>query len=194
MIDTVNQKETLNLNLETDADLIISEDKIDQAIIVLAKQLNDYFNQPEFSDQTIVAYCVMNGGLYFSGQLLRYLSFPLQLSYLHASRYGNNTSGSELHWTVCPTKEYIEGNHVILLDDIFDQGLTLEAIDKECRSLGAASVHSVVLTDKLHHIKPTSGFKPDFVGLEVENRYIFGCGMDYQGLYRNLPAIYALKS
>jgi len=189
----VNQKETLNLNLETEVDLIISEAKIDQTIEALAKQLNDYFKQPEFSNQPIIAYCVMNGGLYFSGQLLRYLSFPLQLSYLHASRYGNNTSGSELNWTVRPNKEQIEGHHVILLDDIFDQGLTLEAIDNECRKLGATSVHSVVLTDKLHDIKPDSGFKPDFVGLEVENRYIFGCGMDYQGLYRNLPAIYALK-
>ena len=136
----------------------------------------------------------MNGGLYFSGQLLRYLDFPLQLSYLHASRYGNKTRGSDLQWQTRPKPDTIRNSHILLMDDIFDEGLTLEAIDKECRKLGAKSVHSVVLTDKCHERKPLSGFRPDFAGLEVADRYIFGCGMDYQGLYRNLPAIYALKS
>lgn len=190
----MNQQQTLSLNLSTDADLIISEQTIDTAIHELAERLNQYFTQPQFNDQTIIAYCIMNGGLYFSGQLLRHLDFPLQLSYMHATRYGDKTRGADLKWHTRPAPETIKNAHILLMDDIFDEGLTLEAIDHECRQLGATSVHSVVLTDKQHRRKPASGFRPDFVGLEVEDRYIFGCGMDYQGWYRNLPAIYALKS
>lgn len=189
----MNQEPAPSLNLSTDAELVINEDTIDDAIRDIATRLNRHFGQSQFGDQNIVAYCIMNGGLYFSGQLLRYLDFPLQLSYLHATRYGNNTTGSDLKWHTRPNPKTIHNAHILLMDDIFDEGLTLEAIDKECRELGAKSVHSVVLTDKQHPRKPKSGFKPDFIGLEVDDRYIFGCGMDYQGLYRNLPEIYALK-
>ena len=176
-----------------DADCLISHHKVDEAIIDLAERLNQHFAQDCYRDQTVAAFCIMNGGLYFTGQLMRHLNFPMTISYLHATRYGDQTRGSELNWKVRPTKESIAARHIVLIDDIFDEGLTLEAITKDCLALKPASLHSVVLIDKNHQRKPESGFKPDFIGLEVEDRYIFGCGMDYQGLYRNLPAIYAMK-
>ena len=179
--------------LKKNTDLIISEVDIDQTIKRLADELNHFFSQAPFKRQVITLYCVMNGGLYFTGQLIRHLEFPLKLNYLHASRYGDEITASHLNWFKRPQVEDIKNQHILLIDDIFDEGLTLEALYQECQSLGADSVHSVVLVDKQHDRKPTSGYKPNFTGLKVEDRYIFGCGMDYKGLYRNLPAIYALK-
>ena len=79
----------------------------------------------------------------------------------------------------------------MLLDDILDEGHTLFAIRDKCLALGAFDVKVAVLTEKeLNHSKP---IKADYVGLKLPNRYVFGCGMDVYGWWRNLPAIYALK-
>ena len=134
----------------------------------------------------------MNGGLYFAGQLLRLLTIPVSVSYLHATRYGDKTQGQQLQWLVKPKAEDIHNHPVMLLDDIFDEGITLEAIVKECQQFNPKSLQCAILVDKLHNRKPESGFKPEFIGLTVPDRYIFGCGMDYKGLWRNLPAIYAI--
>ncbi|MCW9027311.1 MAG: hypoxanthine-guanine phosphoribosyltransferase [Kangiella sp.] len=169
------------------AEVIVSEHMVDSAIKKLAEQINaqDY-------SEPLQLFCIMNGGLYFAGQLLRLLTVPVTVSYLHATRYGDKTQGQELQWLVKPRAEDIHNQPVMLLDDIFDEGITLEAIVNECQLFNPKSLQSVVLVDKDHQRKPESGFKPDFVGLNVPDRYIFGCGMDYKGLWRNLPAIYAI--
>lgn len=183
---------TLN-DIKNDAEILISSTRIDQAILELSQRLNRYYSTGQFAQQPITAYCVMNGGLYFTGQLMRHLNFPLTIKYLHASRYGDKTQGANLSWSVQPNFDDVQGKDILLIDDIFDEGQTLEAIYQECTRLQPKSIHSVVLVDKCHQRKPSSGFSPDFIGLEVEDKYIFGCGMDYKGLWRNLPAIYALK-
>lgn len=137
-----------------------------------------------------VVICVMGGGVVFSGQLLTQLNFPLELDYVHASRYQNKTVGKELVWTALP-KVDLNGRVVLLLDDILDEGVTLKAIQDKCFELGATKVMAAVLVEKkLDHEKP---IKADFVGLEVPNQYVFGYGMDAYGWWRNLPAIYALS-
>ena len=138
-----------------------------------------------------VVICVMGGGVVFSGQLLTQLNFPLELDYVHASRYQNNTVGKALVWKALP-KVDLHGRTVLLLDDILDEGITLKAIQEKCFELGATKVMTAVLVEKkLDHQKPINA---DFVGLEVPNEYVFGYGMDVYGWWRNLPAIYALSA
>jgi hypoxanthine phosphoribosyltransferase len=109
---------------------------------------------------------------------------------VHASRYQNNTAGTELSWQAQPKLD-LTGRTVLLLDDILDEGITLLAIKERCLALGAKTVLTAVLVEKsLPHAKP---MQADFVGLTVPNRYVFGCGMDAYGWWRNLPAIYALN-
>ena len=135
--------------------------------------------------------CVMGGAVVFSGQLLPKLNFPLEFDYVQASRYHNQTEGQSLVWKVEP-KDNVRGRTVLLLDDILDEGYTLAAIKEKCLAQGAKAVVIAVLVEKhLEHSKPISA---DFVGLTVPNRYVFGCGMDAYGWWRNLPAIYALKN
>lgn len=133
---------------------------------------------------------VMTGAIVLAGQLLPRLHFPLQLDYVHATRYRGRTKGGELYWINRPNFP-LKGRTVLILDDILDEGLTLEAIKDFCRQEGAEAVYSAVLVQKRHD-RCVDGIEADYVGLEVEDRYVFGCGMDYHGYHRNLPAIYAV--
>ena len=157
---------------------------VDAAFIQLAADI-----RPHLAATNPVAVCVMQGGLVTAGKLLPLLDFPLQQDYLQASRYGANTTGGQLTWLARPAAE-LKGRTVLLLDDIHDEGTTLAAIVADCLDAGAAAVFSAVLVNKIHNRK--RGTAADFVGLDVPDRYVFGCGMDYQGYLRNLPGIHAL--
>lgn len=166
------------------ATLIHSEEAVTTAINRLGIEITQVL-----ATTTPVVICVMGGGVVFAGQLLTQLSFPLELDYVHASRYQNNTIGLTLDWKALPQLD-LSGRTVLIVDDILDEGITLLAIQEKCLALGAKQVFSAVLVEKtLDHTKP---IRADFVGLLVPNRYVFGYGMDAYGWWRNLSSIYAL--
>ncbi len=134
--------------------------------------------------------CVMTGGIIAVGQLLPRLDFPLQLDYVHATRYSGQTQGGELRWIAKP-RVALSGRVVVVIDDILDEGITLSAIVQNCQDEGASHVYSAVLVNKRHARK--NDFRTDFVGLEVDDRYVFGFGMDYKGYLRNAEGIFAVK-
>ena len=134
--------------------------------------------------------CVMNGALMFTGELLRRLDFALKLDQIKVSRYLETTSGQSLQWQVKPSTE-LAGRRILLLDDIFDEGVTLATLKAFCESQGASEVLSAVLVEKRHGRRQTD-YMPDVVGLVCPDRYIFGFGMDYEGYWRNSQAIYAM--
>jgi hypoxanthine phosphoribosyltransferase len=144
-----------------------------------------------FRDLDPLMLVVMHGALIPAGALFSRLNFPFQIGYVHVTRYRGTVRGGELHWRARPSAA-VAGRDVVVVDDIFDEGATLKAVVDDLRQSGARSVHTAVLVDKRHDRK-VPGFRADFVGLEVEDRYVFGCGMDYQEYWRNLPAIYALR-
>lgn len=134
---------------------------------------------------------VMGGGIVFTGCILPLLDFPLELDYVHVTRYGAGLSGGEIEWVVRP-RAAVRDRVVLVLDDILDEGKTLAAIREGFLAEGARAVYSAVFAEK-----DTGAAKPiraDFVGVRVPNRYVFGFGMDVKGAWRNLPAIYALPS
>lgn len=166
------------------AQLIHSAEAVEAAIVRLGQEVTQVLG-----DTCPIVICIMGGGLIFSGQLLTKLNFPLEIDYLHASRYQNKIIGTSLVWHALP-KSDLSGRTVLLLDDILDEGITLKAIQDKCLELGAEKVLSAVLVEKkLDHVKPIVA---DFVGLEVPNQYVFGYGMDAYGWWRNLSAIYSL--
>ena len=95
------------------------------------------------------------------------------------TRYRGETSGGELHWIKQPD-EALEEQTVLIVDDIFDEGITLAAIADRCQQKGAKAVYTAVLVEK--KIQRKIGFRPDFIALEVEDRYVFGYGMGLQRL------------
>jgi len=168
-----------------DADLLVNEQQIAVAITQIAGQINILL-----ADSNPLVLCVMNGGLVFTGQLLPQLTIPLNLDSINASRYHNQISGGVINWVNTPLTS-VKGRTVLIVDDILDEGITLAAIYEYCLAHGATSVYSAVLVNKLlGHSKPIYA---DFIGLNLENRYLFGYGMDYKGYLRNAPGIYACK-
>lgn len=134
---------------------------------------------------------VMNGGFYPAAELLQRLDNPMFVDYLHATRYRGDTRGGELVWKVAPPADLL-GRDVLIVDDILDEGHTLAAIVEAVRAAGARSVGVAVLLRKMH-ARCVDPALADFVGLEVPDRYVFGCGMDVEGFWRQLPEIRALK-
>jgi len=170
-----------------EADLLVEADGIRAAINRMAEEITC-----ALQNQNPVVICVMNGGLIFSGQLLTRLCFPLEIDYVHATRYGQSMSGCNIKWQARPQTS-IKGRTVLLLDDILDEGVTLACIAEDCRQQGAAQVFTAVLVDKRHTRKNPLLPKADFTGVETEDRFLFGYGMDYKGYWRNAPGIYAAK-
>lgn len=143
------------------------------------------------SDQNPIILCVMIGGLVPMGNLLPRLDFPLEVDYVHATRYKGETKGGGLEWKVKPKLE-LKDRIVLVVDDILDGGVTLAAIIQEVKAMQAKAVYSAVLVDK-HHRRDPDGLKhADFVGLEVDDHYIFGYGMDYHEYLRNAPGIFVV--
>ncbi len=137
-----------------------------------------------------VLLCVMNGGLITAGKLATRLDFPLQMDYLHATRYREKTSGADLQWQSYPSIS-LQGRVVLVVDDILDEGLTLDKIHHWCQQQQAAEIYLAVLIEK-HHSHKLSAIKADFAALHAEDRYLFGYGMDYRGYLRNAPGIFAI--
>lgn len=168
-----------------EADLVHDAGAVQGAIRTLADEITR-----ALGERNPLIVVVMHGGVYLAGQILPLLEFPLGMDYIHVTRYGRSTSGGALTWKALPS-ESVRGRAVLVLDDILDVGETLASVRDRLLASGAESVHCAVLTEKeTGRPKP---LRPDFVGLSVPNRYVFGCGMDVSGAWRNLPAIYAMK-
>jgi hypoxanthine phosphoribosyltransferase len=171
-------------NLLANSDEIYSANAVSVAIDSLASQITEVL-----SKTNPIVMSVMGGAVVFTGQLLPQLNFPLEFDYVQANRY-HGTSGQDLVWRVEPSDK-VMGRVVLLLDDILDEGITLAEIKAKCLAMGAEQVFVAVLSEKiLDQDKP---IRADFVGLELPNRYVFGCGMDAYGWWRNLPCIRAIK-
>lgn len=148
--------------------------------------------QEHLQDKNPVILCVMVGGLVPMGNLLPRLDFPLEVDYVHATRYRGGIKGGELIWKVKPNID-LKGRTVLVVDDILDGGVTLAAIIDEVKQMGAEDVYCAVLVDK-HHKRVPNGLKQaDFVGLQVDDHYIFGYGMDYNEYLRNAPGIFVVS-
>jgi hypoxanthine phosphoribosyltransferase len=168
-----------------DSDPISSADEVQAAVRKVAAEISGRLS----GDYPLVL-VVMAGAVVFAGQLLPLLHFPLDLDYVHASRYGRETAGGALEWRVAPAAS-VRGRTVLLLDDILDGGTTLLAIRDRLREQGATRVLSAVLVEKM--IATGKPIAADFVGLRIPDRFVFGCGMDAKGYWRNLPEIRAMK-
>jgi hypoxanthine phosphoribosyltransferase len=167
------------------SDLVCSAAEVETAIARMAVEI-----QAQFKDRYPLVLAVMGGAVVFAGQLLPRLRLPLDLDYLHATRYGSATTGGGIEWRVDPPGS-VRGRVVLVLDDILDGGHTMRAIRDRLMELGASSFHCAVLVEKaLGAGKP---IKADFVGLTIPDRFVFGCGMDAKGYWRNLPEIRAMR-
>ena len=171
--------------IKEESDCLCDTTKLNEKLDLLAEKITF-----DLKNKNILILCVMTGGIIPVGHLATRLNFPLQIDYIHATRYCGETSGGELHWIQEPTIS-LKNRNILIVDDIFDEGITLLEINKYCKEKGAAEVYSAVLVNKIHNRKVN--FKPNYIGIEIEDRYLFGFGMDYKTYLRNINAIHAVK-
>ena len=135
---------------------------------------------------------VMQGGAFTAVQLCRRLDFPYEFDFIHVTRYRQTLTGGTLSWRVLPSLD-LEGRTVLLVDDILDHGVTLAALYEELEKAQVSRLYSAVLVSK-NLAAPRERVDVDFIGMEIEDAYVFGCGMDYKGYWRGLKALYAVDA
>jgi hypoxanthine phosphoribosyltransferase len=144
----------------------------------------------QLAGENPVVLAVMHGGVFAAVELCKRLHFPHEFDYVHVTRYANRTKGGAIEWRKRPSKR-LAGRTVLVVDDVLDRGHTLRALHAELARVGVAARQTAVLVVK-RVLSKRPRPKVDYVGVEVDDRYVFGCGMDYRGYWRGLPALYAL--
>ncbi len=170
-----------------EADLIYSSDEVSVALDHMAIDMT-----AKLRDKNPLFLVVMVGGVVPAGLLLPRLSFPLQIDYVHATRYAGATAGGKLHWLRKPEID-MAGRSIVILDDVLDEGLTLAAIVDYCLAAGANEVSTAVVVTKDVPRSNEGLSHANYSALHADNRYLFGCGMDYKTYLRNANGIYAVK-
>ncbi|WP_045859914.1 phosphoribosyltransferase family protein [Teredinibacter purpureus] len=174
---------------------LFSFDESQQAIVGLSDKLNRHYRSSSSNGKKpVIVLSLLNGGMVFSGLLLPHLNFPLLLDSICVSRYRQKTTGADLQWHSYPGVD-LSGSEVLLLDDIYDEGITLAMVKAWCLSQGAEHVITSVLAWKQLPPKKQRAEVlecPDFFALQVPDEFVVGLGMDSAGLYRNAPGIYVL--
>ncbi len=169
--------------LREKASVLFDQQAVAAAITNVAKKMNE-----ALADKNPVLLCVMNGAVVFMGQLVTQLTFPLQIDYVHVTRYMGGIEGREIHWVAEPNIS-LKDRNIVIIEDILDGGLTLAAVKIFCINHGAASVICAALIDK-KRLREEGGVEScEFVGLTVEDKFLIGYGLDYQGYFRNEPSI-----
>jgi len=169
-----------------EADLLYSKAQIDDAVRLMGDRIT-----ARLGAERPLLLATMTGGLVPAALLLPHLDFPLQLDYIHLTRYGKALSGGEIHWIKRPPTG-IAGRSVLIIDDLLDLGLTLQSAVEECERLGAREVLTAVLVHK--EVPDRPGLRQtDFHAVSTPDRYLFGYGMDYKTWWRNGPGIYAVR-
>ena len=166
---------------------LFSKTQVDSALDKMATAMSY-----ELAHTNPIFLCVVVGGIIPMGHLLLRLNFPLEVDYIHATRYRGETTGKDLQYKREPSTD-LHGRTIVVVDDILDEGITLSGVVKYCETHGAEKVYTAVLVDKIRTREKGGWDKADFCGLEVPNRYVFGFGLDYKEYLRNAPGIYAVS-
>lgn len=168
--------------------ILISAERLAQTVKRLASELNTAYADTD----NVLALVILEGARTFASDLLGQVYFPVQVEYLNASSYRGTTqsSGSVHLQGHLDLAGKLRGRKVLLIDDIYDTGLTLAAVQDWLGTCGPADVKTCVLLEK--KIAHRKRIPIDFLGLSIEDCFVIGYGLDYQGRYRDLPFIAAL--
>lgn len=166
------------LNLST----LITEEQIQAKVTEIGKKITEEFNGEE-----LTAICILKGSCLYFADLVRSINLDIQCEFFGVSSYGNATSSSGEVKTTLDLTVPLEGKNVLLVEDIVDTGLTMNFLKT---TINARKPKQLITTSLL--LKPAAlktDCTLDHVGFEIENRFVVGYGLDYQGYYRNLPYI-----
>lgn len=161
---------------------LITADKIDKKVKVLAASINE-----EYKDKTPLFLPILNGSFMFASDLLKEVTIPCRTSFVKVASYSGTNSTGQVN-TLIGLEESLFNQDIIIVEDIIDTGLTLQKIIEELWGRGAKSVEVVALLRKIHAREKNIGAK--YIGFELEDEFVLGYGLDYDGLGRNCKDIY----
>jgi hypoxanthine phosphoribosyltransferase len=165
---------------------LISADRIARRVTEMGREISEVYAD---IDTPLVLVVILKGATVFAADLLRSLSIPAELEFVSAASYGSGTAPGKLrlaHMVEGP----LVGRHVLLIEDIIDSGRTVGAIERHLRRLKPASLRLAALLDRPARREVV--VKIDFTGFVIPDKFVIGYGLDYAGLYRELPGIYIL--
>lgn len=167
--------------------ILLSEEQLQTRIKELAEQLNK-----EYADKDPIFVGVLKGVVMFFGDMVKRINVPCQIDFMWISSYsGTNSSG-----TMTVKRDVsadIKGRHVVILEDIFDTGTSLDYTYKHLLAKEPASLKVCTLLDKPERRKPGITLQPDYTGFVIPNEFVVGYGLDFNEHYRNLPYVGVLK-
>lgn len=161
---------------------LIPADKIEKKVAALAKQIDK-----DYHDRTPTFLSILNGSFMFASDLMKHLTIPCRISFVKVSSYSGTASTGQVK-TLIGHEESLFGLDIIVVEDIVDSGLTLQKIMEDLKGLGAKSVEAMALLRKQEAREKNIQVK--YVGFELDDEFVLGYGLDYDGLGRNLPEIY----
>jgi len=166
---------------------MISADRIARRVHRLGREVSKVYSD---IDTPLVMVVILKGATVFAADLLRSLTIPAELEFVRASSYPTGTSSNGRLKLAHMVEGPLVGRHVLLVEDIIDSGVTVNAVRKRIQRLGAASVRLAALLDR--PARRQVEVEIDFTGFVIPDRFVIGYGLDYAGLYRELLHIYAL--
>ncbi len=179
--------EISGLGLDRPSKPMISSAQIARRVHRLGRQISEVYAD---IDTPLVMVVILKGATVFAADLLRSLSIPAELEFVRASSYPTGTASNGRLKLAHMVEGPLVGRHVLLVEDIIDSGVTVTAVAKRIRKLGAGSVRLTALLDR--PARRVVEVKIDFTGFVIPDRFVIGYGLDYAGLYRELPHIYSL--
>jgi hypoxanthine phosphoribosyltransferase len=176
-----------NLDAPRNGKPMISAARIKRRVRDLGRQISETYKD---IDTPLVMVVILKGATVFAADLLRSLTIPAELEFVRASSYhGGTTSSGRLQLAHMVDGPLIS-RHVLLVEDIIDSGLTVNAIAKRIKRMNPASLRLAALLDR--PARRVQAVDIDFTGFVIPDRFVIGYGLDYAGLYRELPHIYSL--
>ena len=166
--------------------ILIPQDKVQQRIREIAKQI-----EADYKGKTLTMICILRGASVFFCDLVREINLDVRFEFMSVSSYGAGTTTTGEVRINKDINTTLEGKNVIVVEDIIDSGCTLAFLKKMLEQRNPASLKICTLLDKPSRRKVE--FKGDYVGFEIEDKFVVGCGLDYAERYRNLKDVCVLK-
>ncbi|MEM7699838.1 MAG: hypoxanthine phosphoribosyltransferase [Verrucomicrobiota bacterium] len=167
--------------------VLFQEQEIEQRVRQMAREIS-----ADLAGESLTVITILQGGALFMADLIRRIHLPLKVESISVASYHGGTESSGTVTFLQNHLPEVTGRHVLILDDILDTGRTLAAIkERLARECGPASIRSAVLLSK--QIERAEAVEADYVGFEIGDEFVVGYGLDYDGVYRNLPVIGVLK-
>ena len=168
-------------------EVLLSEEQIQAKVRELAEQLSK-----EYAGKNPVFVGVLKGVVMFFADMVKRITVPCQIDFMWISSYKGTTSTNSMVLKKDVSAD-LKGRHVVILEDIFDTGNSLDFTYKHLLSKEPASLKICTLLDKPDRRNPAVTLQADYVGFTIPNEFVVGYGLDYDEYYRNLPYVGILK-